>query len=142
MAAVKTSIDAEQAMFRRVGEYIANSGYQLATINGIKDSKPRIFLDGGGSGFGILKESETESKHGVISRFLRGKERKHVANLFFESKDHNADKNNWVMVAYGEKHFEEIGSLANKISSEFNVNMSVKTFRHERREDFDPQVTF
>lgn len=148
-------VDASTATikFRDVCKDIVNSGYRLATIDGVRNPKPNIKFDNGMLvGIGLLKDRGPKEEQGRLSRLLRPlREREKadiVADLWFSPKGLRTDsapfvldsqgikESNWIMIVHGQIHFEEMGNLARKLKSKKGVEILMLLSPKEEREKF------
>lgn len=132
---MQASANYEIEKFKEVSGEVKSAGYHIANSIGIRDSNPKIITTGGCMGIGILKEKPQKPNQSFISRLLRDPGRADfVANLWFVSEHIHADKDNWVMLVYGERHLEEMNKLSKMLSSKYNVNVRAEVRGGEEKE--------
>jgi hypothetical protein len=107
----------------RVGRWLNNQGWELASCSGSKLKTPLSPTDS----LGILKWDPAKKSRRGLMRLLLGQ---HMCLLigviWFENNVRNASEDHWVFEFNGEMHRQEVIELCQTLCSVFHTNLEVR----------------
>ena len=116
------AVDYQEALSIRVGRWLLERGYNLASIFGIPENSL-----GKSEVLGILwKDPSIKPRLQIFGLVVLKPKRRFFATIFLSSSARGANKQHWAIEMYGRKHIELVKQLTDEMASAFNVKISLR----------------
>jgi len=104
-----------------VAQKVREEGYEIAGHMGIKQKRPTHNM------VGILKEREPFKKKMYGIKWKFNPRAFHLGTIWINHYERGAKEDKkWIMEVYGKKYLPKLTELAEKLSSDYNVEVEVK----------------
>lgn len=115
-------VDYQEAISVKVGKYLLERGYDLASDEGLA-----LPLVGEANALGILQRNQDAKPKkymfGLITR--REPRRVFLGVIWFRDSTRGATNEHWVLETYGRGYVELVRQLAEEMTSTFNVKITI-----------------
>lgn len=120
-------VDYQEALSIKVGKWLSEKGFAPASCTGIA-----LYSLSETNSLGILwKDPDAKPREYLFGLIKREPKRRFLGTIWFDNSTRGANKKYWVLEAYGQEHIELVRQLAEKMTSIFNVKISLRLVREQ-----------
>lgn len=116
----------EEAISIKVGTWLLQKGFGLASCIGIAES--RIIEN---CALGILSDSAAKPEKRLFGLVIQKSRRWFLGTIWFNDDLRGADEENWVFEFHGREHIESLSRLAEEMASVFGVKITSRLISEE-----------